>query len=120
MSAVTINSLLQAGKLRTLAVASDQRLPSMPSVPTFSEAGLPGFEAETWFMVAAPAGTPRPIIDKLNAEIAKILPDAATKEKLTAMGAIGVGNSPDAAMAFLKAEIAKWTKVSKAANVKLD
>jgi tripartite-type tricarboxylate transporter receptor subunit TctC len=120
MSAVTINALLQGGKLKTLAVASDQRLASMPSVPTMSEAGLPGFEAETWFMVVAPAGTPRLIADKLNAEIVKILPIPATKERLSQMGAIPVGNSPDAAAAFLKAEIAKWTKVSKTAGITLE
>ena len=94
LSAVTINAQLQGGTLRPLAVASDRRLPSMPSVPTMAEAGLPGFTAETWFMLAAPAGTPRPIVDKLNAEIAKILPNAATKERLDAMGAFAVGDSP--------------------------
>jgi tripartite-type tricarboxylate transporter receptor subunit TctC len=120
MSAVTINALLQGGKVKTLAVASDQRLPSMPSVPTMAEAGLPGFEAETWFMLVAPAGTPRPIADRLSSEIAKILPNAATKERLSQMGAIPVGNSPDAATAFLKAEIAKWTKVSKTAGITLE
>jgi tripartite-type tricarboxylate transporter receptor subunit TctC len=120
MSAVTINALLQAGKLRTLAVASEQRLPSMPAVPTMSEAGLPGFEAETWFMMVAPTGTPRPVVEKLNAEIAKILPDPVMKERLAAMGAIPVGNSPDAATAFLKSEVAKWTKVSKAAGIKIE
>ena len=120
LSRVTIDSQLQAGKVRALAVASEQRLPNMPSVPTFTEAGLPGFTAETWFMVVAPAGTPRPIIDRLNAEIAKILPNPATIEKFAAMGAFGVGNSPDGATAFMKSEIAKWTKVSKTANITLD
>ena len=120
MSAVTINALLQGGKLKTLAVASDQRLASMPTVPTMSEAGLPGFEAETWFMLVAPAGMPRPIADKLSAEIAKILPVPSTKERLEQMGAIPVGNSPDAAAAFLRAELAKWTKVSKTAGITLE
>jgi tripartite-type tricarboxylate transporter receptor subunit TctC len=92
----------------------------MPSVPTMAEAGLPGFEAETWFMLVAPAGTPRPIADKLSSEIAKILPNAATKERLSQMGAIPVGNAPDAATAFLKAEIAKWTQVSKTAGITLE
>jgi tripartite-type tricarboxylate transporter receptor subunit TctC len=101
-------------------VASEKRLPNMPSVPTFAEAGLPGFTAETWFMVVAPAGTPRPIIDKLNAEIAKIIPSPATTEKFAAMGAFGVGDSPETAAAFVRSEIAKWTRVSKAADIKLD
>ncbi len=120
LTSVTINAQLSAGKLRALAVASDQRMPSMPSVPTMAEAGVPGFAAESWFMAAVPAGTPKPIVDKLNAEIAKILPNAETKEKLNAMGAVGVGNSPEAATAFLKAEIDKWTRVIKTADIKLD
>ena len=120
LSRVTIDSQLQGGRLRALAVASDQRLANMPTLPTFAEAGLPGFTAETWFMVVAPAGTPQSIVDKLNAEIVKILPSAATKERFAAMGAFGVGDTPQAASAFLKAELAKWTQVSKAAEIKLE
>jgi tripartite-type tricarboxylate transporter receptor subunit TctC len=120
LSRVTIDSQLQSGRLRALAVASEQRLPNMPTVPTFAEAGLPGFTAETWFMVVAPAGTPQPIIDKLNAEIAKILPSPAMKERFAGMGAFGVGNSPNEASVFLKTELAKWTRVSKAADIRLD
>lgn len=120
LSRVTIDSQLQGGRARALAVASDQRLPNMPAVPTFAEAGLPGYTAETWFMLVAPAGTPQPIIDRLNTEVAKILPNAETKERFAAMGAFGVGNSPAAATAFLKSELAKWTKVSKAADIRLD
>ena len=120
LSRVTIDSQLQGGRARALAVASDQRLPNMPTVPTFAEAGLPGYTAETWFMLVAPAGTPQPIVDRLNAEVAKILPSAETKERFAAMGAIGVGNSPADAAAFLKSELAKWTKVSKSADIRLD
>ncbi len=120
LTSVTISSQLSAGKLRALAVASEQRLASLPNVPTMGEAGLPGFEAESWFMVAVPAGTPRPIVDKLNAEVIKILPDPETKDKLNGMGAVAVGNTPDAALDFLKAEIAKWGRVIKAADIKLD
>ncbi|SIR76331.1 tripartite tricarboxylate transporter substrate binding protein [Pseudacidovorax sp. RU35E] len=120
LSRVTIDAQLQGGRARALAVASDQRLPNMPNVPTFAEAGLPGYTAETWFMLVAPAGTPQPIVDRLNAEVAKILPNAETKERFAAMGAFGVGNSPAAATTFLKSELAKWTKVSKAADIRLD
>lgn len=120
LSRVTIDSQLQSGRLKPLAVASDQRLANMPNIPTFTEAGLQGFTAETWFMVVAPAGTPQPIINRLNAEIAKILPTPEMKDRFAGMGAFGVGNAPDAAGAFLKAELAKWTRVSKAANISLD
>ncbi|CAN7775988.1 Bug family tripartite tricarboxylate transporter substrate binding protein [Variovorax sp. LjRoot178] len=120
LSRVTIDSQLQGGRARALAVASDQRLPNMPTVPTFAEAGLPGYTAETWFMLVAPAGTPQPIVDRLNTELTKILPNAETKERFAAMGAFGVGNSPAAATAFLKSELAKWTKVSKAADIRLN
>lgn len=120
LSSVNIDPQVQGGRLRALAVASDQRLANMPNVPTFAEAGLPGFTAETWFMMVAPAGTPKPIIDRLNAEVTKIVPSAAIKERFASMGAFGVGNSPDAANAFLQAEISKWTKVSKSADIKLN
>lgn len=120
LSRVTIDSQLQSGRLKPLAVASDQRLANMPDLPTFAEAGLPGFTAETWFMVVAPAGIPPAIVNRLNAEIAKILPTPEMKERFAKMGAFGVGNTPDAAAAFLKAELAKWTRVSKTANITLD
>ena len=120
LTSVTINAQLSAGRLRALAVASDQRMAALPSVPTMAEAGVPGFEAESWFMAAFPAGTPKPIVDKLNAEILKVLPVAETKEKLAGMGAVAVGNSPDAATDFLKSEITKWTRVIKTADIKLD
>jgi tripartite-type tricarboxylate transporter receptor subunit TctC len=120
LTAVTINALLQADKVKVLAVASDQRLTAMPTVPTMSEAGLPGFESDVWFMLVAPANTPKPIVDRLNTELAKILRDTATQEKLTQMTAIPVGNTPQAATAFLKSEITKWTRVSKSAGITLE
>jgi tripartite-type tricarboxylate transporter receptor subunit TctC len=92
----------------------------MPNVPTMSEAGVPGFEAEAWFMAAVPAGTPKAIVDRLNAEIAKALPAADVKEKLAGMGASAVGNKPEAATAFLRSEVDKWGRVIKTANIKLD
>jgi tripartite-type tricarboxylate transporter receptor subunit TctC len=120
LSAVTINSLLQADKVKVLAVASDQRLASMPAVPTMAEAGLPGFEADVWFMLVAPTGTPKPIVDRLQAEVSKVLRDAGTQEKLSQMSAVTVGNSPEAAASFLKSEITKWTRVTKSAGITLE
>lgn len=120
LTAVTINSLLQAEKVKVLAVASDKRLISMPTIPTMGEAGLPGFESDVWFMLVAPIGTPKPIVERLNAEVTKIIRDSTTLERLAQLMAVPVGNSPQIATSFLHSEIAKWTRVSKAAGITLE
>ncbi|WP_370680333.1 Bug family tripartite tricarboxylate transporter substrate binding protein [Comamonas sp. GB3 AK4-5] len=120
LTAVTINSQLKAGNVRALAVAHNERLPSMPDVPTMSEAGLKGFTADAWFMAAVPAGTPKPIVDKLYAEIAKALPDPEMKTKLDAVGVLPTGMDPKASAAFLHSEVAKWREVIKTAKITLD
>ena len=120
LTAVTINAQLKAGNVRALAVAHDTRLPSMPDVPTTTEAGLKGFTADAWFMAAVPAGTPQPIVDRLYQEIAKALPDAEIKSKLDAGGVLPSGLDPKASAAFLKSEVAKWRDVIKTANITLD
>lgn len=120
LTAVTINSQLNAGNVRALAVAHNTRLPAMPNVPTADEAGLKGFMADAWFMAAVPAGTPQPIIDRLYQEIAKALPAADVKAKLDAMGVLPAGLSPADSAKFLNAEVAKWREVIKTANVTLD
>lgn len=120
LTAVTIASQLNAGKVRALAVAHSERLPSMPDVPTMSEAGLKGFTADAWFMAAVPAGTPKPIVDRLYAEIAKALPSPDVKDKLDAMGVLPSGFKPDASAQFLRTEVDKWRGVIKSAGVTLD
>lgn len=120
LTAVTINAQLKAGNLRALAVAHDSRLPAMPDVPTMDEAGLKGFMADAWFMAAVPVGTPQPIIDKLQAEIAKILPQPDVKEKLDSVGVLPAGLPPQASAEFLRSEISKWNQVVKTANITLD
>ena len=82
----TVTALLQAGKLRLLAVSTPARLPQYPSVPTFTEAGMKDFTFNSWFAMVAPAGTPKPIIDKLSDEVRKALNDPTTREKLQAIG----------------------------------
>ncbi|MEJ5990469.1 tripartite tricarboxylate transporter substrate binding protein [Ramlibacter sp. PS3R-8] len=82
----TVVSLVQAGKLRLLAVSAPARLAQFPGVPTFGESGMPGFTFNSWFAIVAPAGTPREIITRLNVEIAKVLADPATRDKLVALG----------------------------------
>lgn len=120
LTAVTIASQLNAGKLRALAVAHSERLASMPNVPTMDEAGLKGFTADGWFLAAVPAGTPKPIVDRLYAEIAKALPAPDFKEKLDSMGVLPSGFKPEASAQFLRTEVEKWRGVIKNAGITLD
>jgi tripartite-type tricarboxylate transporter receptor subunit TctC len=89
-------------------------------VPTVAEAGVPGYESESWGGVMSRAGTPQPIIDRLHAEITRILKVADVREKLEALGGEIVGSTPSEFSAYLKSEIAKWDKVAKTANIRLD
>jgi tripartite-type tricarboxylate transporter receptor subunit TctC len=111
---------VQSGKLRALAVTSGRRAPAFPDVPTVAEAGVPGYELVSWQAVFAPAGTPQPIVDRLYAEIAKILKSAEMQERLANLGMDASGMAPAEFAAFQRAEIEKWAKVVKAANVKID
>jgi tripartite-type tricarboxylate transporter receptor subunit TctC len=123
--AVTIDNMppylpqVKAGKLRALAVSPARRSPAVPDLPTIAEAGVPGYDAGAWFGLVAPAGTPKPIIDKLAAETQRILKIPDVAERLSGLGAEPVGNSPDEFATFTKAEIAKWKKVIQDAKVEL-
>ena len=111
---------VKAGKLRAIGVAIPQRSPFLPDVPTVAEQGYPGFESVGWIGLAAPAKTPKPIIDRLNAEIRKMLQDPAVKEKLAQLAFVPVGDSREQFAAFVKSEIAKWSKVAKDSGAKAD
>jgi len=111
---------IKAGKLRALAVTSAQRASALPDVPTVAEAGLPGFEASSWFGLLAPAGTPKDVVTKLNAEVAKWLATPEAREKLASQGAIAAGQSPDDFTRHIAAETAKWQKVVKESGAKVD
>jgi tripartite-type tricarboxylate transporter receptor subunit TctC len=111
---------VKSGRVRALAVASAQRAQTMPQVPTFQEAGFPGFEASAWNAVLAPAGTPDEIIRRLNSAIVKIVHSADIREKLASQGAEPIGDSPEQFGKYLQAEVAKWAKVVKLSGAKLD
>lgn len=116
LSAVVGN--VKAGTLRALAVTSPQRNATAPEIPTVSEAGLPGFAAETWFAVVAPAGTPRDTVLRLNAEVKRALALADIKKRFADLGMTPGGGTPDELDLYIKSEIAKWTKVIKDADIK--
>ena len=111
---------IKTGRLRAIAVTGPKRLSLTPEIPTVSEAGVPGFEVTGWYMMLAPAGVPRDIIARLNSEIVKAVHSASVKDRFAALGTEPVGNSPEACGEFLRAEIAKWTKVVRAAGAKSD
>ena len=115
----TVLPHIRAGRLRAVAVASLTRLPQLPDVPTFHESGLKGFEASSWFGLVAPAKTPRPVIDRLHTETVRALQGADLQEKFGNLGARLVGNTPEEFGRFITAERAKWEKIVRGANIKL-
>ena len=110
----------KAGKIRALAVSSPQRTPAAPDIPTVAEAGVPGFEALSWFGLLAPAKTPRPIVEKLAVETRRILKLPDVSERISGLGAQPVGGTPREYAAFIQTEIAKWQKVIRDAGVKVE
>ena len=111
---------VKSGKLRVLAAASAQRNRLLPEVPTFAELGYPKVAVSLWYGLLAPAGTPRPVIDRLNRETRKALEAPDVREKLLAQGAEPMPGSPEAFATFMHEESAKWAPVVKQAGVKLD
>lgn len=116
----TVSSLIKAGKLRLIAVTTPKRLPQFPEVPTVSESGLSGFEFNSWYAMMAPAGTPKPILQKLHAEIVKAISDPAIKEQLLGLGLTPKGTSPDELAADLKTQFAKYGNLIRQANITLE
>jgi len=112
-------SHIQSGKLKALAQSGDRRSPTMPQVPTFSEAGLPGYDVTTWYGVLAPAGTPRPIIDKLAAEIHKIMEMPEIKEKLANQGLEPRTSSPEQFESLMRSDMAKFERVIKRIGISI-
>jgi tripartite-type tricarboxylate transporter receptor subunit TctC len=108
------------GKVRTLAVTSPTRVPDLPDVPTLAESGLPGFSVTPRSAIYAPAGTPRAIVDQLNAELNRMLQQADMRERLQNNGLVALGSTPAELGEYLKSEIARWTKVVKEAGIKAE
>jgi len=112
--------LIQAGQLRALAVTGKGRSPTLPDIPTMAEAGFPEVEGATWTAIAAPAGTPKDIVTRLNKLIVAGLTDDGIKQKLAAMAYVPIGDTPDQCEAFFKSEMDKWGKVIKEAGLKAE
>jgi tripartite-type tricarboxylate transporter receptor subunit TctC len=117
-SAFVVSPHVKSGALRPLAVTSAKRDPTFPNVPTVAEQGFPGFNAEAWWGVFAPAGTPKPIIDRMYAEMAKVLKNPEAREKLSQQGMDVVGSGPAELAKFFDAEMTRWSKVVKDNNIK--
>ncbi len=112
--------LAAGGKVRGLAVTSAKRLAKLPDIPTIAESGYPGFEATDWKGLVAPAGTPAAVVNRLNAEVVKILQSREALDRLATDGSEPIGGSPEYFAAFLKAQDTKWAKIVKESGAKVD
>jgi tripartite-type tricarboxylate transporter receptor subunit TctC len=110
---------INSGRLKAIAISGDSRVPSLPNVPTFTESGLPGFEMRFWYGLLAPAATPREVLNRLSAEVAKILATADMKDKLAAQGADPFISNPDQFGAVMRADNARYGKVIREAGIKV-
>lgn len=111
---------VKSGKLKAIAVTAERRMPALPAVPTFAESGLPDFEVKSWHGILAPLATPKAIIDRLAAEVAKILVMPDTVESLVSLGMAPFSTSPEQFAALLRSDTVRFAEVIKAANIKAD
>ena len=112
--------LIRSGKVRGLAITSAERSSLAPEFPTVAESGVPGYEMTAWNALYAPAALPRDLVVRINADVVKLLALPDVKERFAQLGIERVGNSPDAANAYLKSETARWAKVIKTANLRAE
>lgn len=110
----------RSGKLRALGVSTSRRIEVAPDLPTISESGLPGYEVIAWYNLFAPAGTPRPVIDKINAEINRILQQPDVRERLLTLGVVPLSGTPEALGDYLQFEITRWAKLIREAGIKAE
>jgi tripartite-type tricarboxylate transporter receptor subunit TctC len=111
---------IQSGRLKALAVTEEKRNPALPDVPTVAESGLPGYAMTTWYGLVAPTGVPRDVIARLNTEINRILKLPDIRERFASLGADPVGGSPEQFGAYIRSEVAKFTKVAKERGIALE
>ena len=112
--------LVRAGRLRALATTGAKRTAAAPELPTIAEAAIPNYEISLWYGLLAPANTPQPVIEKLHTEVARIIALPAVSEQWAALGAESVSTNPEQFAAFLKQDLVKWQKVTRAAGVKME
>jgi tripartite-type tricarboxylate transporter receptor subunit TctC len=113
----TVNALIRGGKLKLIGVTTPKRMPQFPDVPTVAEAGLSGFEFNSWFAMMAPAGTPKAIVQTLHAETVKALADPEVREKLQGLGLTPRGTSPDELGKAMRAQLARYGALIKQAGI---
>jgi len=111
---------LRAGQVRALAVANNTRLAALPDVPTAAELGVKDYESSAWFGLVAPRGTPRPLVDKLNAEVVAAMADPAVKSRFVEFGAEPMSTTPDDFARYISLEVVKWRELIARAGIKLD
>ncbi len=119
-TSVVAGPFIESGKVRALAVTSAKRTPLLPKVPTMAESGVPGYDLQSWQAIFAPAGTPAPILQRLQTEVAKIIKSPEIQERLGKLGMEPSTLTPEQFAAFQASEIVKWAKVIKAGNIKID
>lgn len=112
--------LVQAGKVRAIAVTGPRRFPELPEVPTVAESGIPGYSATGWYGLFAPAGTSPQLVRRISTEAARAYSNPQARERLAQIGVDPVGSTPEEFVSFLRTEIAKWSKVVKEANIRID
>jgi tripartite-type tricarboxylate transporter receptor subunit TctC len=111
---------IRDGRMKGLAVTSENRSPALPDVPTTREAGFPQVDASAWFGIQAPAGTPQPVLDRLSQALREVLQEPAVRERIAAQGAEPVGDTPQEFQAYIDREIQRWDEVIKRGNVTVD
>jgi tripartite-type tricarboxylate transporter receptor subunit TctC len=119
-TAIAALPFVQQGRVRAIAVSTKERFPPLPDLPTVDESGLKGFDGGSWNGAVMPAGTPREMVNRLHADLARALKSPETKERIFQQGGLAGGNSPEEFAAFIKVEMDKWARVGKAAKVRVE